>query len=445
MTDHEDSEALEAEIQRLRAENDALAHQQDTAVLTRASVETHRWRWTGAIALLVIAALLTPPALVGFWGRRTIVDAQRYLDTVGPLASSPVIQDAVATEVSDQLLTAARSNLDGIIAQLNLPPAVLALRPAIAGAVDNFVETSVQKLIASDQFQALWIRVNQQVQQELVKALNGDTEGAVTIRDGTVYLDLSIVAQAVQQALVERGLTVLDRIQIPNTGHEIVLLSSSQLNTAQKLWTFTEPIAFWLLPITILLFLGAILLAPNRRRMLLVSGLVIVAGMALLAVALNIARSQYVDATSTATFSDALKIFFDTVVRYLWASLGALAVLGIVVAFFAWLGGPSAPAGSLRGLESRATTALGETAGRWEPMIAFGRLVARGRTALRVVILAAVIIGFIIHKQANWQNVMWCVGIVLVLWVIVDILAAAAGGRPAGSAVEAEVPAPVDA
>jgi uncharacterized protein YqgC (DUF456 family) len=162
-------------------------------------------------------------------------------------------------------------------------------------------------------------------------------------------------------------------------------------------------------------------------------------------VALNIARSQYVDATSTATFSDALKIFFDTVVRYLWASLGALAVLGIVVAFFAWLGGPSAPAGSLRGLESRATTALGETAGRWEPMIAFGRLVARGRTALRVVILAAVIIGFIIHKQANWQNVMWCVGIVLVLWVIVDILAAAAGGRPAGSAVEAEVPAPVDA
>jgi len=444
MTDHEDSAALEAEIQRLRAENDALAHQ-DTAVLTRAPAETHRWRWTGAIALLVIAALLTPPALVGFWGRRTIVDAQRYIDTVGPLASSPVIQEAVATEVSDQLLTAARGNLDGIIAQLNLPPAVLALRPAIAGAVDNFVETSVQKFIASDQFQALWIRVNQQIQQELVKALNGDTEGAVTIRDGTVYLDLSIVAQAVQQALVERGLTVLDRIQIPNTGHEIVLLSSSQLNTAQKLWTFTEPIAFWLLPITILLFLGAILLAPNRRRMLLVSGLVIVVGMALLAVALNIARSQYVDATSTASFSAALKIFFDTIVRYLWASIGALAVLGVVVAFFAWLGGPSAPAGSLRGVESRATTALGETVGRWEPMIAVGRLVARGRTALRVVILAAVIIGFIIHKQANWQNVLWCVGIVLVLWLIVDILAAAAGGRPAGPAVEAEVPVPVDA
>ena len=111
-----------------------------------------------------------------------------------------------------------RSNIDGVIAQLNLPPAVLALRPAIAGAVDNFVETTVQKLIASDQFQALWLRVNEQIQQDLVKALNGDTEGAVTIRDGTVYLDLSIVAQAVQQALVERGLTIFDRIPIPRRG-----------------------------------------------------------------------------------------------------------------------------------------------------------------------------------------------------------------------------------
>ena len=57
----------------------------------------------------------------------------------------------------------------------------------------------------------------------------------------------------------------------------------------------------------------------------------------------------------------------------------------------------------------------------------------------------AVIIAFIVHKQANWQNVLWCVGISLVLWVVVDILAAAAGGRPAPPAVEAEAPVPVDA
>ena len=179
--------------------------------------------------------------------------------------------------------------------------------------------------------------------------------------------------------------------------------------------------------------------------MLLVSGLVVVAGMALLAVALNIVRSQYVDAISERVLQPGPQVFFDTMIRYLWASIGALAVLGIVVAFFAWFGGPSAPAAWGRGLESRATTALGETAGRWEPWSPWVASSSRGRTVLRVVILAGVIIGFIIHKQANWQNVLWCVGIALVLWVVVDILAAAAGGRPAGPAVEAEAPVPVDA
>ncbi len=74
-------------------------------VLTQPAPVHHRWRWTGAVALLLVAALLTPPALVGFWGRRTVVDAQRYLDTVGPLAQSPEIQAAVAEEVTAELLS----------------------------------------------------------------------------------------------------------------------------------------------------------------------------------------------------------------------------------------------------------------------------------------------------------------------------------------------------
>ena len=270
--------------------------------------------------------------------------------------------------MTDQLLTAVRSNLDGVISQWDLPPAVLALRPALAGAVDSFVESSVQKFIASDQFEALWLRVNAQIQQDLVKALNGDTTGAVTIRDGTVYLDLSIVAQAVQQALVERGLTIFDRIPIPQTGHEIVLLSSSQLDAAQTVWTFTEPIARWLLPIVFLLYLGAVMLAPNRRRMLLVAGLVVVTGMVLLAFALNLVRSQYVDAVSGTTFdAGAPGVLRHDAALPLGIARGAgdprdrrrvLRLAGRSVG--------ACRAGSV-GSSRKRPRPSGETAGRWEP------------------------------------------------------------------------------
>ena len=36
------------------------------------------------------------------------------------------------------------------------------------------------------------------------------------------------------------------------------------------------------------------------------------------------------------------------------------------------------------------------------------------------------IIVFIVNGHATWQNVLWAVGIALVLWIVVDILAAAA-------------------
>jgi hypothetical protein len=445
MTDHEDAAALEAEVARLSAENAALAeaHEHDTMVLNQAAPVHHRWRWAGAVALLLVAALLPPPALVGFWGRRTVVDAQRYLDTVGPLAESQAIQDAVAEEVTAELLS--RVDVDAFLTE-NLPPQAVALAPAISGAVENFVESSVQKFMASDQFDQLWLRVNTEVQKGLVKALEGDDTGSVTVRDGVVYLNLSVVAEAVRTALVDRGLTIFEKVTIPAQGsREIVLLTSPQLAAAENIWTYTDPIARWMLPIVFLLYLGAVLLAPNRRRMLVAAGLVVLTGMALLAVALSIARTQFIDAFSATTaLNQALQIFYDTMLRYLVDAMGALALLGILVAFFAWFAGPSRPATWLRGLEARATSSAGGAIGRWEPMQAFGELVTRGRNWIRGAVILLVILGFLIRAHATWELVARGFLIVIVLWLVVDVLAAASQPTQAppedGEAAEDLVP-----
>ena len=51
----------------------------------------------------MLAALLTTPAAVAYWGQRTLNDTQRYVDTVGPLVNSPEVQDAIATKVTDAI------------------------------------------------------------------------------------------------------------------------------------------------------------------------------------------------------------------------------------------------------------------------------------------------------------------------------------------------------
>jgi len=44
-------------------------------------------RSVAALVCLVLAAVLTVPAVVGFRGQRTLIDTQRYVATVGPLAA----------------------------------------------------------------------------------------------------------------------------------------------------------------------------------------------------------------------------------------------------------------------------------------------------------------------------------------------------------------------
>ena len=56
-----------------------------------------------AVICLVLAALLTTPAAVAYWGQRTLNDAERYVDTVGPLVDSPEVQDVIATRVTEAI------------------------------------------------------------------------------------------------------------------------------------------------------------------------------------------------------------------------------------------------------------------------------------------------------------------------------------------------------
>ena len=59
-----------------------------------------RGRSLAVVVCVVLAALLTTPAAVAYWGQRTLNDTQRYVDTVGPLVASPEVQDAIATKVT---------------------------------------------------------------------------------------------------------------------------------------------------------------------------------------------------------------------------------------------------------------------------------------------------------------------------------------------------------
>ena len=228
-----------------------------------------RGRSIGAAVCIVIAALLTVPAAVAFWGQRTLNDGQRYLETVGPLVDSPEVQAAIATKVT----TAIQQQVDveailnevfaGVITDR---PRLQALVGPIAGAVNGLIETQVREFIASDTFAEFWVAANTRAQATLVRLLQGDETGAISLQGDQVVLDVSEVIDQVKQRLVARGLTIVERIPIPDIDRQIVLMDAPQLEQARTIYAFANPVARWLIVVVALLYLAALrALAPQAE------------------------------------------------------------------------------------------------------------------------------------------------------------------------------------
>ena len=135
-------------------------------------------RSIAAVVCVVLAALLTTPAAVAFWGQRTLNDSQRYLDTVGPLVDSPEVQDAIATTVIDAI--EAQVDVEAILNDvfagvITDRPRLERLVGPLSGAVNGLIERQVREFIASDAFADIWVRVNTRAQQTLVRCCRGRT------------------------------------------------------------------------------------------------------------------------------------------------------------------------------------------------------------------------------------------------------------------------------
>src|SRR4029450_6060845 len=127
-------------------------------------------RSIGVGVCVVLAVLLTTPGLVAFWGQRTLNDAQRYLDTVGPLVHSPEVQDAIATTVTNAIeqQAAIAAVLSEVFAGvITARPRLEKLVGPLSGAVNGLIDREVREFVASDAFADIWVRGNTRARQGL--------------------------------------------------------------------------------------------------------------------------------------------------------------------------------------------------------------------------------------------------------------------------------------
>jgi hypothetical protein len=389
-----------------------------------------RGRAIAAAVCLVLAALLTTPGAVAYWGQRTLNDTQRYVETVGPLADSSEVQDVLATTV-----TAAIQKQVDVEALLNQAFAqVITDRPRLqllvgplSAAINGAVERQVREFFASDTFADIWTRVNTRAQQALQRLLEGDSTGAVSLQGDEVVLDVSEVIDEVKTRLVDRGLTFVENAPIPDSDRQIVLLEAPQLEQLRTIYAFGNPIARWLLPFVALLYVAAFVLARRKPRMAVAIGAVIAANALLMAFALSVGRQLFSNELAGTAFGPASKVFYETLLAYFQRGQQVILWLGLALIVAGWYAGANRYGTAVRstvtdGLEQVGAALPGEQVG------AGGRWVAANVRWLRVVVLAVGVVVLFWGNDVSLSRWWAFVATVVVLLAVLQVLVGA--GRP---------------
>jgi hypothetical protein len=330
-------------------------------------VARQRWRTVVATLLIVVACVLAPLSVVAIWTRNQVTNTDRYVATVSPLASDPAIQQAIADQITAQVFT--YLDVQGLTTQAaealaqrgNLPPRLAdqlqAFAIPIANGVQSFTHQQVGKIVQSPAFADAWVQANRAAHAELVKALTGEDTGAVTVEGDTVSLNMAVFIQTVKAQLVASGFTLAERI--PEVNASFVLFQSADITRARSAFNLLNTLGIWLPIVTLILLVLGVYVAKDHRRALVGAAIGVAVSMVVLALALAVFRSIYLDAVPASVLPhDAAAVLYDTIVRFLRLGLRTILVLALVLAAGAFLTGQSVTAMRTRQGLTRAIASL---------------------------------------------------------------------------------------
>jgi hypothetical protein len=438
-TDQADAGALRLRVHELEERLAAVDHDGPPGD------RTGWWRPVVATVLIVIAAVAAPLSIVARWAHDEVGNTNTYVSSITPLATDPAVQSAVIDRVSREVsnaidVKAVASQASSALAAQGFPAAATtlnALSGPLESSVEGFITEQVGRIVRSAAFADAWVAANRSAHTQLVAVLTGKDTDQVTVTGDAVQINLAAVINAVKQQLVANGFGLADKI--PSVNATFTIFQSADLGKAQRVFSLLGGLATWLPVVGLLALAGAVFVARNRLRMLMIGALAIAVSMLVLGVGLNAFRSVYLNAVPTDQVpSAAAAAVYDALVASVRVALRAVLVVALAVAVGAWLGGSSASGvGARRGIARGAAVVRGRAEHLGLNTGPVGEFCFRYKAVLRGLVIG---LGALVYVLASDPTPGWTLGVVIGVAVLLALLELL--GRPPEPSASAGLGAP---
>lgn len=319
---------LRAENAQLKRENKRLTEQTTQQKGTRKAPKAWGRSFGAAFFIALATALLVAGNLL-FWAGNTVVKPDRFASTVEPIIKNEAVQNAIAAKTTESLF----NNIDTeSVVQEALPPRAEFLAPTIADQLQQRTQDTLKTALSKPQVQDAWNTVLTGAHERFIAS--AEKHGA----DGAI--DISEFYQELSNTLRDTKLGFLADKPLPSKVGSITIAQNDQLAVLNRVITKIDT---WR-TLTVLLFViscgVAIWLSRRHRRGVIRLSAFLAAGMFTTLVALRITREMIADKVDP-SYSEAARETVQIIFHPLVVQTATLMAAFLVIAFVAWIAGPS--------------------------------------------------------------------------------------------------------
>jgi hypothetical protein len=263
--------------------------------------------------LVIILGVVGMVSLVAFsyahWAERQLLTTDNYVALMAPVPKDDEVASALGTYVVDSLFD--KTDLQTKVTEA-LPEPAAFLAPTLTDRLDARLTSATTNIVKSDKFQSIWTEANRTAHQRLMDRVRG------TKRPSKIDTDFNLDISGVRDQLnAKLGTEFQPLFQQPDgsvkqTAVDLnakVDLKLDRFRQVVKTVDFVNNV-FWLL--TFAAILGALVLSPNRRRLLTVLSLTLLVIALLQMIGVKAVRPSLLDQIENQAFKPAVGVVYDS-------------------------------------------------------------------------------------------------------------------------------------